>query len=265
MCADIPLAPLHPRQLLDQLVLDQRRAGQLGGHRLDLLEPLAGLPGRGPTRIHQLHESLLLRRNRSLVLPGLLERPVHLVDLALQRRDLRREPQQLVLDRPDGIELLLHVGNLQRQSVTQTPQRLHVCASAQLLFDLPIDIATQGIQRVEAGFDLFNELLVARDPRHLSVEIICNGQQGGRLQRFLIHHRELAANRIDPRVELRHRAFEFVDTPEEAFEGRPIGRDLVAQLGGLGLRLVERLDLLAQHLHVLPALPEGIELPPCSL
>ena len=146
-----------------------------------------------------------------------------------------------MLERPDGTELLLRVGDLQRHTVTQTLQRLHVCASAQLLFDLPIDIATQGIQRVEAAFDFFNELLVARDPRHLPVEIICDGHQVGRLLRSLIYHGELAANRIDPRVELRHRAFEFVDTPEEAFEGRPIGRDLVAQLGGLGLRLVERL------------------------
>ena len=130
----------------------------------------------------------------------------------------------------DSIDLLLHVAHLKRQPVTQALQRFHVRASPQLLFELPIHAGIERVQRVEAGFDLFRELLVTRDARHLPVEIIRNRDHVSRFLRSLIHHGELARNRIHPRVQLRHLPFELANALKERFERCPIGCNPVAHL-----------------------------------
>ena len=209
----------------------------------------------------QLRQALLLLGQLRLFLLRRDEPRVRLLDLALERRELRGQRQQLVLDRADRFQLLPRVGHLDGDAVDLVAERFDLAAARDLLVELLVDVAGQRVQRVEPPLDALDELLLGRDARHLAIEIVGDRHEVGRLLRALVHDGELARDGVHPRLELRQPRAEHRRPLEEPLERRAVGREAVAQLHGRGVRLVEVLDFLAQRLEILPALFQVLVLP----
>ena len=116
------------------------------------------------------------------------------------------------------------------------------------------------MQRVDARFQLVDELDAAGQARQLRIELRGDFAEACRLLGAVVHLTELAENRIHRRLELRRPRAERGEAIAERFERGTVRRQLVAQLYRFGVRLVEFLDVLAQGLEILAALFEAVVL-----
>ena len=186
---------------------------------------------------------------------------MHLLDLALEHRQLRRERQELALNRRHALQLLARVGHFDGDAVDLAAQRLDLRAPSDLILELPVDLAGEHVEAVQPRLDPLDELLLAGDAVHLAIEIVGDGDQVRRLLRALVDDRQLAGDRVHARVEIGQLGAERGRPFEEPLEGGAVGREPIAQLHRHRVRFVEVLDFLAQRVEILAALLEVLVLP----
>jgi len=92
----------------------------------------------------------------------------------------------------DALQLLPRVGDVDPYPFDLALERLDLAAARDLLVQLAIDFAGERVQRVQARLDALDERLLARDPRHLPIEIVGDRHEVGRLLRALVDDRQPA-------------------------------------------------------------------------
>ena len=161
------------------------------------------------------------------------------LDLVAQRVELGDERHQPVLERADGLEFVLRIGHLLDHAVARRLQRVELGASRELRFELVIDVRAEGVQAIEARLQLFDKRQAGRDARELGVELGHRFVEPGGFLRALFHQRQFSEDGVHFRVELGSARGHRRHAIAEGFERLAIGAQLVAELGDLGVRLVE--------------------------
>ena len=256
----VALARLDARELAEQLFLDRGRARELFRHALHLALALGDVAGHLPRRLEQAREAALLFGQDPLFALHALEARKRLLDFRSQHRELRGHRQQLVLQRVDPVELVLGISDERAQRVDLRLDGVDFGAARELIAELALDVGQDAVESVDASFDLLHELQPGRHAVQLAVELARQLAHARGFLRALFDEAELGLDGVHLRLDLRRARVQHRDALDEALERRAIGAELVAQLRGLGVRLVEVDDLLLQRLEIAPALVERHEL-----
>ena len=184
-------------------------------------------------------------------------RPEH-VDL----RDQRDEPR---LQRVHVGQLVLRVHHLLGEAVARRLERFELRAAHQLVLQLAIHVRADGVEAVQPALERLDEWDACRHAGELRIELGHRFVEPGRLQRALLDERHLAEDGVHLRFELGRAGGECGHPLVERLERHAIGAQLVAELDDLDVRLVEVLNLLAQRLEIVAALPERVHVDDGSL
>ena len=185
------------------------------------------------------------------------------LDLGFQRVELGDERHEPLLQRADGVELVLRVGHLRAEAVACGLQRLELGAARQLLLELAVDVGAERRCRPLSRASSFS----TNGTRAVTREICASSSATDSCRRvaFCVPSStsvSLAEDGVHLGLELRRARGECRScVSPNASSAAPVGAELVAQLRGLGVRLVELLHVLAQRIEVLTALLERVHLP----
>ena len=220
---------------------------------------LASVGGRAALGECLGQPALLIREGRFILLSS-SEARVRFLDSGAQRGELLSHGQQLLLDVADGLELVLRVGHVDADAFDLAAQRLDLGGARDLRLELAIHVGGQRIERVQSCLDTLDELLLRGQTRHLPLEIRGNCFEVGGLLTLVVDRRQLAADCLEPRLELRDPGLERGRPIEKRFERAAVVGQAIAQPHDLGVRGVEILNLFAESLEVHTTLFQALEL-----